>query len=161
VRPTGAPWNKGANDQALRILQRFERQYALAYRGHIRVKDDKDVTAADFAKHNVVLFGDPGSNRWIAKLSGRLPLRWSRETVALGSRSFPAPETLPALIYPSPLGSDRYIVINSGLTAAWADWAGDFPTPRYGDFAMFKVTDGVDDPEAEHAGLFDESWRAQ
>ncbi len=159
VRPTGAPWNKAANDQALRILERFERQYALAYRGHIRVKDDKDVAASDFAKYNVVLFGDPGSNRWIAKLNGRLPLRWSKETVALGNRSFPAAESVPALIYPSPLNPDRYVVINSGLTAAWADWAGDFPTPRYGDFAIFSVKEGSDDPEAAYAGLFDESWR--
>ena len=90
VRPTGTPWNAAANDQALRMLQRFDRQYTLAYRGHIRVKDDKDVTAADFAKYHVVLFGDPGSNRWIAKLNGKLPpLHWTKETVALGSRSFP------------------------------------------------------------------------
>jgi hypothetical protein len=162
VRPTGTPWNVAANDQALRMLQRFDRQYTLAYRGHIRVKDDKDVTAADFAKYHVVLFGDPGSNRWIAKLNGKLPpLHWTKEAVALGSKSFPAAESVPALIYPSPLSPDHYVVINSGLTAAWADWAGDFPTPRYGDFAVFKVQQGSDDPEAAYAGLFDESWKLQ
>jgi hypothetical protein len=162
VRPTGAPWNAAANDQALRILARFDRQYTLAYRGHIRIKDDKDVSASDFAKYHVVLFGDPGSNRWIAKLNGRLgPLHWTKETVALGGRSFSARETTPAIIYPSPLSPDHYIVINSGLTAAWADWAGDFPTPRYGDFAMFQVKEGSDDPEAIYAGLFDESWKLQ
>jgi hypothetical protein len=95
-------------------------------------------------------------------LNGKLgPLHWTKETVTLGGRSFPAPETTPALIYPSPLSPDHYVVINSGLTAAWADWAGDFPTPRYGDFAMFKVEDGSDDPEAIYAGLFDESWKVQ
>jgi hypothetical protein len=159
VRPTGTPWNPAANEQALRILQRFDRQYTLAYRGHIRMKDDKDVTAADFARYHVVLFGDPGSNRWIAKLSGKLPLHWTREAVTLGARNFPAAESVPAMIYPSPLGADRYVVINSGLTAAWADWAGDFPTPRYGDFAIFKVKEGSDEPEAAYAGLFDESWK--
>ena len=161
VRPTGAPWNAAANDQALRMLQRFDRQYSFAYRGHIRVKDDKDVTAADFAKYHVVLFGDPGSNRWIAKLNGKLPLHWTKETVALGSQSFPAVDSVPALIYPSPLSPNHYVVINSGLTAAWADWAGDFPTPRYGDFAIFKVKEGSDDPEAAYAGVFDESWKLQ
>jgi hypothetical protein len=161
VRPTGVPWNKAANDQALRILERFERQYALAYRGHVRIKDDKDVAPADFAQYHVVLFGDPGSNRWIAKLNGKLPLRWSKETVALGSRSFPAGESMPAMIYPNPLSPEHYVVLNSGLTAAWADWAGDFPTPRYGDFAIFNVKEGSDDPEAAYAGLFDESWRVQ
>ena len=159
VRPTGTPWNPEANNQALRILQRFDRQYALAYRGHIRIKDDKDVTAGDFTKYHVVLFGDPGSNRWIAKLNGKLPLQWTKQTVALGGRRFPAAESLPALIYPNPLSPDHYVVINSGLTAAWADWAGDFPTPRYGDFAIFKVRQGSDDSEAAYAGLFDESWK--
>jgi hypothetical protein len=142
------------------MLDRFDRQYRLAYRGHLRVKNDKDVTAEDFAKYHVVLFGDPGSNSWIARLNGKLPpLRWTQKTVALGSRSFPAAETVPALIYPSPLSSSHYVVINSGLTADWADWAGDFPTPRYGDFAMFRVKEGSDDPEALYAGLFDEAWR--
>ena len=162
VRATGTPWNAAANEQALRILQRFDRQYSLAYRGHIRIKDDKDVTAEDFTKYHVVLFGDPGSNRWIAKLNGKLPpLHWTKETVALGSKSFPAAESVPALIYPDPLSPSYYVVINSGLTAAWADWAGDFPTPRYGDFAIFKVQPDSDDPDVAYAGLFDESWKLQ
>jgi hypothetical protein len=160
VRPTGTPWNAAANDQAFRILERFDRQYRLAYRGHIRIKDDKDVVAADFGKYNVVLFGDPGSNRWLAKLNGKVPpLHWTKEMVTLGSKSFPAAESVPALIYPSPLSPNHYVVINSGLTAAWADWAGDFPTPRWGDFAIFKVQQGSDDPVAAYAGLFDESWK--
>jgi hypothetical protein len=161
VRPTGTPWNPAANEQALRMLQRFDRQYSIAYRGHIRVRDDKDVTADDFAKYNVVLFGDPGSNQWIARLNGKLPLHWTKETVALGGKSFPAAESVPALIYPDPLSQNHYVVINSGLTADWTDWAGDFPTPRYGDYAVFQVKEGSDDPAALYAGLFDESWKLQ
>ncbi len=162
VRPTDTPWNVAVNDQALRILHRFDRQYTLAYRGHIRIKDDKEVMAEDFTKYHVVLFGDPGSNRWIAKVNGKLPpLHWTKQTVRLGSKSFPAAESVPALIYPNPLSPNHYVVINSGLTAAWVDWAGDFPTPRYGDFAIFKVQPGSDDPEAVYAGLFDEFWKLQ
>ena len=41
------------------------------------------------AKYHVVLFGDPGSNKWIAKLNGKLPVKWTRETVAIGAQSFP------------------------------------------------------------------------
>ena len=142
------------------MLQRFDRQYKFAYRGHIRIKDDKDVTADDFTRYHVVLFGDPGSNRWIAKLNGKLPpLHWTKQKVTLGAKSFPASESVPALIYPSPLGTGRYVVINSGLTADWADWAGDFPTPRYGDFAVFKIKESSDDPEGVYAGLFNESWQ--
>jgi len=161
VRPTGAPWNTAAHGQAMRILQRFDRQYRLAFRGYLRVKDDKEVTESDFAKYHVVLFGDPGSNRWIARmmLNGKLPVRWTKETVALGNRTFPAPESVPALIYPNPLSPSRYVVLNSGLTADWADWAGDFPTAQLGDFAVLRAKEGSEEPEVAYAGLFDESWK--
>ena len=87
VRPTGTPWNPAAHDQALRMLARFDRLYAKNLRAHPRVKDDKDVTRADFAKYHVVLFGDPGSNRWIAKMNGKLPVKWTRQTVRYGAQS--------------------------------------------------------------------------
>jgi hypothetical protein len=160
VLPTGTPWNAAANGQALRILRRFERQYALAYRGRIRIKDDTDVTSDDFTRYHVALFGDPGSNRWIARLNGKLPpLHWTKQNTKMGGQSFPVSEFVPALIYPSPLSTNHYVVINSGLTANWADWAGDFPTPRYGDFAVFRIKEGSDDPDAVYAGLFNESWQ--
>ena len=72
VRPTGAPWNEAAHQLSLKRLERFDETYARFYRAHPRVKTDREVTEADFAKYNVVLFGDPGSNRWIGRLAGRL-----------------------------------------------------------------------------------------
>jgi hypothetical protein len=159
VRPTGAPWNAAANGQALRILQRFERQYSIAYRGHLRLKDDKDVTSDDIARYHLILFGDPGSNRLIGKVRNRLPVHWTKEKVIFGSKSFLSADTLLALIYPNPLNPAHYVVINSGLTADWTDWAGDFPTPRYGDFAAFAIDSSSDDPHAVYAGLFNESWQ--
>ena len=158
VRPTGTPWNAAANQQALRILKQFDERYKIAFRGHMRVKDDKDVTKEDFEKYHVVLFGDPGSNRWIGELNGRLPVNWTRQTVTLGAQSFPAAASLPAYIYPNPLNPSRYVVINSGLTAEWVDWAGDFPTPQYGDFAVLRVSE-KEVPDVAYAGLFDESWK--
>jgi hypothetical protein len=158
VRPTGTPWNAAANQQALRLLNEFDQRYRIAFRGRIRIKNDTEVTEADFGKYHVVLFGDPGSNRWIGRLNGKLPVQWTRESVALGSQRFSAAESLPALIYPSPLGSSRYVVINSGITANWEDWAGDFSTPQYGDFAILRVN-GKDVSDVAHAGIFDEFWR--
>ncbi len=75
VRLPGTPWNPAAHDQALRILQRLDRQYRLAYRGHLRIKDDTEVTSDDFTRYHIVMFDDPGSNRWIAKLNRKLPPR--------------------------------------------------------------------------------------
>ena len=49
------------------------RLYAKGVRAHPQVNDDKNVTADDIAKYNLVLFGDPGSTRWIAKVDGKTP----------------------------------------------------------------------------------------
>ena len=159
VRPTGTPWNKAAHDQSMRMLRTFDQRYRLAYRGYLPMKDDKDVTEADFTKYNVVLFGDPGSNSWIGKMNGKLPVSWTKETVAFGAKSFPAAESLPAFIYPNPMAASKYVVVNSGLTAEWHDWAGDHPMPQLGDFAVLKVQEG--EPTVALGGLFDESWRLQ
>ena len=107
MRPTGTPWNQAAHQLALKRLERFDQTYARFYRAHPRVKNDTDVTEADFAKYNVVLFGDPGSNRWIGRLAGSLPVKWSRDTVTVGDKSFPAANHLPVLVYPNPIAPSQ------------------------------------------------------
>ncbi len=159
VRPTGTPWNEGVNQQALRSLARFDRLYARFLRAHPRTVDDKDVTAADFATYNVVLFGDPGSNKWIAKAIGKLPVKWTRKTVTMAGQNVSASEHFPALAYPSPLNPARYIVINSGLTIEDREYRGDYGMPRLGDYALLKVKAGADVADVVEAGLFDENWQ--
>ena len=159
VRPTGTPWNDGVQQQALRSLARFDRLWARFFRGHPYVKDDKEVTEADIAKYHVVLFGDPGSNKWIAKLNGKLPVKWSKDTVAIGTQSFPAAESFPALIYPNPLNPSKYVVLNTGLTIEDRGYNGDYGTPLWGDYAIVKAKAGSEVPELLSAGLFDENWK--
>jgi len=159
VRPTGVAWNDAVNQQALRSLARFDRMWAKFFRGHPFVKDDKDVTDADFAKYHVVLFGDPGSNKWIAKLNGKLPVKWTKETVSLGGQSYPANENFPALVYPNPLHPSKYIVLNTGLTISDRDYNGDYGMPQWGDYAIVKVKEGSDVPDLTVAGFFDQTWQ--
>jgi pimeloyl-ACP methyl ester carboxylesterase len=159
VRPTGTPWNTAANEHALRILERFDRMEAMNYRAHPRIKNDTEVTPADFAKYNVVLFGDPGSNRWIAKLAPKLPLTWTKEAISIAGQTFPAVDNLPVLAYPSPLSASHYIVLNTGLTISDQDYNGDYAMPRFGDIAVLKVKDPAEPPEIVWGALFDESWK--
>ncbi|MDQ6706194.1 MAG: hypothetical protein M3Z85_09515, partial [Acidobacteriota bacterium] len=159
VRPTGTPWNNAVNNQALRTLARFDRLYAKFLRAHPRIANDTDVTDGDFAKYNVVLFGDPGSNRWIARVIGKLPVRWTQETVSLGGQTFPAAQSYPALCYPNPLSPSHYIVLNTGLTIEDREYRGDYGMPRLGDFAVLKVKEGAGVGDVEYAGLFDEAWQ--
>ncbi len=159
VRPTGQPWNVAAHEQALRLLARFDRLYAKGLRAHPRVKDDKDVTAEDIAKYNLVLFGDPGSNRWIARIQGKTPLRWSRQQVSLGAQSYPAADHIPALVYPNPLAPNRYVVINSGMTIEDREYRGEYGMPRLGDYAILKAKAKEEWPDVIAAGLFSETWQ--
>jgi len=159
VRPTGTPWNEAVNQQALRTMARFDRLWGKFFRGHPFVKDDKDVTEADFAKYHVVLFGDPGSNRWIAKVKDKLPVKWTEHGVTLGGQTFPASECFPAMIYPNPLNPRKYVVLNTGLTIEDRGYNGDYGTPLWGDYAIVKVKPGEAVPDMLTAGLFDESWR--
>ena len=159
VRPTGTPWNPAVNEQALRSMKRFDRLWGKFFRGHPFVKDDKDVTAADMAKYHVVLFGDPGSNRLLARMLSKLPVQWTRQTVTLGGKSYPAKENFPALIYPNPLNAGKYVVLNTGLTIPDREYNGDYGMPQWGDYAVVKVNDAAEVPDLVVAGLFDEHWR--
>lgn len=159
VRPTGTPWNEAAHQLSLKRLARFDETYARFYRAHPRAKSDTEVTEADFAKYNVVLFGDPGSNRWIGRLAGRLPLKWTRDTVTVGDRSFPAAVHLPVMVYPNPIAPAKYVVFNSGLTIAENSYTSDYSMPTLGDFAVLEARPGSDGFEVPFAGFFDENWK--
>ena len=140
-------------------MARFDRMWGKFFRGHPFVKDDVDVTAADFAEYHVVLFGDPGSNKWIGELNGKLPFTWTRESVTLGKQSFPSQDCFPALIYPNPLNPSKYVVLNTGLTIEDRGYNGDYGTPLWGDYAIVKVKPSAQVPDLLTAGLFDENWQ--
>ena len=64
--------------------------------------------------HNLVLFGDPGSNAVLAKVIARLPLTWNKKAVSFAGGSYnPDRHTVP-LIFPNPLNPRKYVVLNSG-----------------------------------------------
>jgi peptidoglycan/xylan/chitin deacetylase (PgdA/CDA1 family)/pimeloyl-ACP methyl ester carboxylesterase len=159
VRPTGTPWNPSAHEHALKRLERFDQSYARFYRAHPRIKNDTDVTEADFGRYNVVLFGDPGSNRWIGRLAARLPMRWTRDSIAVSKQNFSASNHLPVLVYPNPLAPARYVVLNSGLTIAENSYTSDYSMPTLGDIAVLQIQPDSEVATVPYAGFFDESWR--
>jgi hypothetical protein len=159
VRPTGKAWNEDVNLQALRTMAHFDQMWAKYFRGHPFVKDDKDVTEADFAKYHVVLFGDPGSNKWIAKMNGKLPFKWTKQSVTFGGQTYAADENYPAMIYPNPFNPSKYVVLNTGLTIQDREYNGDYGMPQWGDYAIVKAKPDANVPDVVTAGLFDESWQ--
>ncbi len=156
VRPTGKPYQAKVNDYTLGVLERFRKEFAKFFRGDVPVKDDRAVSDADIAGRNLVLFGDPGSNRVMARVIRKLPVRWTRSGIEVGGRKFSVADHMPVLIYPNPLNPKHYVVINSGHTFHQKDLEGTNALlfPRLGDFAVIGVPDG----EVATAGLFDENW---
>lgn len=155
VSPTGHANNAIAAERGQQEQDRFAKSFAREYCGETRTKDDTAVTAADIAANNLVLFGDPGSNKLIAQIAAKLPIKWTKDSIIVGDKTYSAAEHLPVLIYPNPLNPNRYVVINTGLPARAGATA-------YGDYAILKVSkraDGQLAAETADEGVFDESWQ--
>jgi pimeloyl-ACP methyl ester carboxylesterase len=168
VRGTGTPWNTAVEEYADASLRRFAGEWHQYFRGELPVKDDVAVTATDVQSRNLILFGDPGSNSWIAKVLPDLPLEWSKDTVRLAGREYAASEHVPALIAPNPLpgAGQHYVVLNSGHTFRGADLGklNYLLYPRWGDWAILQTgpaRPGNAPPEDNvlQAGFFDERWQ--
>ncbi len=168
VRGTGKAWNPEVQAWSEASLRRFAYEWQRYFRGDLPVKDDTAVTAEDVRRCNLILFGDPGSNRWIAKILPRLPLRWTRDEVWVGKDRYPAADHAPILIQSNPLTEGRYVVLNSGHTFHEKELASlnYLLFPRLGDWAVMKVGGKIpQDPSAPleevvvRAGFFDERWQ--
>jgi poly(3-hydroxybutyrate) depolymerase len=168
VRGTGKAWNPAVQAWADASLRRFAHEWARYFRGDLPVKDDTAVTDADVKRYNLVLFGDPGSNRLIARVLPKLPVRWTEKDLTLGKDTYGAADHAPVLIQPSPLAEGRYVVLNSGHTFHEKELASlnYLLFPRLGDWAVLKV--GAKSPpnpsealeeEVLRAGFFDERWQ--
>ena len=88
-------------------------EWRTPFRADARVKNDSDVTLEDIAAHNLILFGDPTSNR----IARQPPLRWNEKRVQIGKNAFPTAQCVPVFIYPNPLhrGQQRIHVLERRL----------------------------------------------
>ncbi len=163
VRPTGKPlndkvgaWTKGEMNRA---IDHWRKQF----RGDARVKDDSAVTPADVAAHNLILWGDPSSNKVLGKIAGKLPVGWDAKSVRLGEETFDAAHHVPVLIYPNPLNPKRYVVLNSGFTYRDYDYLNNArQVPKLPDYAVLDVRTPPSSQWAGKvvaAGFFDETWK--
>jgi hypothetical protein len=160
VRGTGKPWSPAVQAWSDARLKRFAHEWARYFRGDLPVKDDVAVTEEDVRGRNLILFGDPGSNRWIAKVLPRLPVGWTREELRMNGEPFAAVHHAPVLIVPNPLAANRYVVLNSGHTFGEKELASlnYLLFPRLGDWAVMEIGEKGGE-RVVRAGLFDEEWR--
>lgn len=137
--------------------------WRIHFRGDVRRVVDTELTEAQIASSNLLLFGDPDSNAVIARIADQLPVRWTDDSILLGDQSVPRTGHVPILVFPNPLNPDRYVVINSGFTFREYDYLNNArQTPKLPDWALVDITGGptMRDPgKIRAAGFFDEKWK--
>jgi dienelactone hydrolase len=162
VKPTGEPLNEeiGAwsNSEMKHAIAHWRRQF----RGEPRVKKDDALTEADIAAHNLVLWGDPSSNKILAKIADRLPIQWDGDKVRVGDKTYSAAHHVPILIYPNPLNPKKYVVLNSGFTYREYDYLNNArQVPKLPDYAVVDIKIPVSSRSPggiAAAGFFGEKW---
>jgi pimeloyl-ACP methyl ester carboxylesterase len=162
VRPTGAPLNVKVAGWVDAEMARATNEWRRHFRGDARVKDDTAVTDADLAAHHIVLWGDPSSNRLLAKLAERLPIQWNARGVKLGKSAFAATHHVPVMIYPNPLNPQKYVVLNSGFTFREYDYLNNArQVPKLPDYAVVDLNVPAGSRASGGivaAGFFNEKW---
>ena len=163
VRPTGKPLNDTVGAWAKAEMEHAIVQWRQVFRGEVQVVDDTAVTDALAKDANLVAWGDISSNKYLAKLVAKLPLRWDATTLTLGTQKVDAAHHAPILIYPNPLNPARYIVLNSGFTFREAAATNNSDqTPKLPDWAVvdLRTPPGPKWPgQIVDAGFFDENWK--
>jgi hypothetical protein len=163
VSPTGTPMNPIVGIWAAAEEKRAIAEWRQQFRGDAIVRDDRDVTDEEIAKSNLILWGDPASNRVLARIADKLPVKWTAAGIVAAGKTFPSATHAPILIYPNPLNPLRYVVINSGFTFREADWTSNSrQTPKLPDYAVVDLTTPPDrrfPGKIVLAGFFDEDWR--
>jgi predicted esterase len=163
VRGTGQPWSEAHQAWANWTLARFEREFDQWMRGKVPVVADVDLTDEQIAEKHLILFGDPGSNRVLARVIDQLPLTWTRDGLRIAGQSYDPATHGVALIYPNPLNPRRYVVLNSGMTMHAQDFKASnaWLFPKLGDVAVLKFEPSQDGytETTEWGAIFDSAWQ--
>ena len=162
VRPTGKSANEVINAWVKAEMNRAITQWRTIFRGEAIVKNDDEITEADIASSNLILWGDSTSNQLINKMAGQLPIQWVADKIQAGAQTYKASNHIPLLIYPNPLNPNRYIVLNSGFTFREGDHISNSrQTPKLPDWAIVDITTPPSPRSVGkivRAGFFGERW---
>ncbi len=163
VKPTGTPVNSEvaawcSSEQAHAISQ-----WRQQFRGEAPVKLDTEVTDEDIAHSNLILWGDPSSNKILARIAAKLPILWNSSWVQAGTKALSADHHVPVMIFPNPLNPKHYVVLNSGFTYREYDYLNNArQTSKLPDFAIIDVREKPNyrtPGKIVDAGFFDDQWK--
>jgi hypothetical protein len=163
VRPTGKPLNPELGAWVESELTAARNLWRDVFRGHAPVKSDREVSEADIAERNLVLWGDPSSNALLARIIAELPLKWNAKSITFRGKTHPTANHAPILVFPNPLNPRRYVVLNSGITFRQDGYGNNaLQTPKLPDWTIvdLRTAPGPRWPgKIVEAGFFDEQWK--
>jgi dienelactone hydrolase len=161
VKPSGTSKNALFDKWSKSEMNRFIEQWHMQFRGDPIVKMDYELTMADMAA-NLIAFGDAQSNKLIAKIKDKLPIKWSNDNISVRKATYPAKDHGLIMIYPNPLNQKHYIVLNSGFTFREDSYLNNSKQiPMLPDWAVVDLNippDFVHPGKVENAGFFGEYW---
>jgi hypothetical protein len=163
VKPTGKAKHAAVESWAAGELDRATEHWRRHFRGEARVKLDTEVTDSDIASSNLILWGDAASNKLLARVIDKLPIRWTDTAIQAGDDKFAAEQHALIAIHPNPLNSQRYVVLNSSFT--FRDFAylnNARQVPMLPDWAVVDLRtppNAVWPGKVAKAGFFGEQWQ--
>ncbi len=162
VRPTGTPLAAGVAGWVASEMKHAATEWRKQFRGEVQMRDDATLSDSDIANSNLILWGDPGSNKLLARIADRLPVQWTADAVVVNGKRFAAATHAPILIFPNPLNPRKYIVLNSGISfREWDYLTNSRQVPRLPDYAVVDTTTPPNEKlpgKIVLAGFFNESW---
>jgi hypothetical protein len=162
VSPTGATISEKVGQWTTSEMNHAIDHWRRQFRGDARVKNDTEITDDDIISNNLVLWGDPSSNKLLARIASQLPIRWDAQGVHTPQADYPPDRYVPVLIHPNPLNPKRYIVVNSGFTFREYDYLNNArQVPKLPDWAIVDITVPVSSRAPggiANAGFFGEHW---
>ncbi len=123
VTPTGKPLAPPVSSWVTSEESRALREWRRQFRGEAQERKDSEITDAEIAGSNLILWGDPGSNKILSRIQSQLPIQWTADSITVGNTHFPAASHALVMIYPNPLNPRKYVVLNSGFTFREAAYA--------------------------------------
>ncbi|MBM3727867.1 MAG: hypothetical protein FJW40_20890 [Acidobacteria bacterium] len=133
------------------------------FRGDALVSDDQHVSDAEIVSSNLVLWGDPSSNRILARIAAQLPIQWTAQGITVSGKTYDSAKHTLIMIYPNPLNPNRYVVLNSGFTFRDFDQLNNArQTPKLPDYAVIDLDTPPDarwPGKVVLAGFFNEAWK--
>ena len=163
VRPTYEPMNAASGQWVKTELAEAAFHWRRYFRGEARVKDDVLINADDIRDSNLILWGDPQSNKLLQRIAPMLPIKWDGKVIKVGDKTYDATKHVPVFIFLNPLNPSRYVVINSGFTfPQYAGASNSQQTPKLPDWAILDMSvplaERVGGKGVVDANFFGEKW---